>query len=141
MFIRNLKSLLLRGFVDAGDGIETSGITDIRQTLGNHPDQEFLIIAQIHIAFGVGGKLRFAAALGGEKAEGDHLTLLQVKPCAGVVVAEAVGGKPAVDMPGLPGLVHMSAEDIHLCLYAFFPAGSPAWWLPVLPAEAQHPGK
>ena len=55
MFIRNLKSLLLRGFVDAGDGIETSGITDIRQTLGNHPDQEFLIIAQIHIAFGVGG--------------------------------------------------------------------------------------
>ena len=99
MFIRNLKSLLLRGFVDAGDGIETSGITDIRQTLGNHPDQEFLIIAQIHIAFGVGGKLRFAAALGGEKAEGDHLTLLQVKPCAGVVVAEQLAASQRLICP------------------------------------------
>ena len=64
------------GFIDACNGIQASRIPDVGQALGNDPDEEILVIAQIHIPFGMGDELRFASALGGEEAEGDHLTLL-----------------------------------------------------------------
>ena len=64
------------GFVDACNRIQASRIPDVGQALGNDPDEEILVIAEVHIAFGMGDELRLASALGGEEAEGDHLTLL-----------------------------------------------------------------
>ena len=67
--------LILRRLVDAGNGVQASWIADIGQALGNYFNEEFFAAAQIHVAFGVGDKLRLAA-LGKEEAEGDHFTLL-----------------------------------------------------------------
>ena len=64
------------GFIDACDGIQASRIPDAGQALGNDPDEEILVIAEIHISVGMGDELRLASALGGEETEGDHLTLL-----------------------------------------------------------------
>lgn len=64
------------GFIDACNGIQASRIPDVGQALGNDPDEELLVIAQIHISFGMGDELRLTSALGGEETEGDHLTLL-----------------------------------------------------------------
>ena len=63
-------------FVDACNRIQASRIPDAGQALGNDPDEEILVIAEIHISFGMGDELRLASALGCEEAEGDHLTLL-----------------------------------------------------------------
>ena len=62
--------------MDTGNRIQASGIADIRQALGNDPDQKFFIIAKVHISFGMGDQLRFASALGSEKTKCDQFTLL-----------------------------------------------------------------
>ena len=94
--------LPLRGLIHTGNGVQAAGIADIRQALGDHTDQESLVIAQIHVALGMGGELGLATALRRQKAEGDHFPLSERQPGAGIVVAEAVGCKPAVDMAGFP---------------------------------------
>ena len=38
----------------------------------------------------------------------------------GVVVPKAVGGQPAVDVAGFPGLQHLGAEDVRLGLRTLF---------------------
>ena len=63
-------------FIDTCNRIQASRIPDAGQALGNDPDEEILVIAQVHIAFGMSDELRLASALGGEEAEGDYLTLL-----------------------------------------------------------------
>ena len=79
----------------------------------------------------MGRELRFAAALRGEEAEGYHLALGQRQARAGVVVAEAVGGEPAVDVTGLPGLQHLRTENVGLGLGALFqPVGHGGRGLP-----------
>ena len=65
-------------------------------------------------------ELRLAAALCGQKAEGDHFPLGERQAGAGIVVAEAVGGQPAVDVARLPRFQHLRAEDVGLRLRALF---------------------
>ena len=55
----------------------------------------------MQVARRVACKLRLAAALGGDKTEGDHLTLPIVKAGACIVVAKAVARQPAVDVAAL----------------------------------------
>ena len=96
--------LLFCGPVHAGQGVQAAGVADIGQTLRDEFDEKNPVVAHVEVALGVGGELRFTAALGREEAEGDQLALPQVKTASGVGVAEAVGGQPAVDVPGLlPG--------------------------------------
>ena len=92
------SSLSLRRFIDAGNSIQASGITDVRQALGHHLGEELFVIAQIHIAFRMGGKLGFAPALGGQVTEGDHFPLFQIQPGAGVIISKTVGRQPIIDM-------------------------------------------
>lgn len=63
-------------FVDAIDGIEASGVTDIRQALGNHLQQKSFVVAQVQISLDVAHKLRFTTALRSQKAKSNHFPLL-----------------------------------------------------------------
>ena len=58
----------LHRLVNAGYRIKAAGLADIRQALGNDAQQKSLIVSHIHIPFGMGGKLRLAAALRRKKA-------------------------------------------------------------------------
>ena len=59
-------------------------VADVGQALGDHPDQEVLVVAQVHVALGMAGELGLAAALGSQEAESDHLPLGQGESGAGV---------------------------------------------------------
>ena len=48
--------------------------------MGYHPDKEILVVAQVHIPFGVDDELRFTAALSHEKTESDQLPLRRSRP-------------------------------------------------------------
>ena len=48
--LRKIVGLIFSSLVDAGDGVQTSRISDVRKALRNHLDQERFVIAQIHIA-------------------------------------------------------------------------------------------
>ena len=71
--MKNTGRSILRSLIDTGDGIQASGISDIGQTLGNYFDQKCLVIAQVHIAFGMCDELRLTSALSGKEIERDHL--------------------------------------------------------------------
>jgi hypothetical protein len=110
-----------RRFIHAPQSVQTPGIADIRQTLGDDFDEKLLVIAHLHITGGVAGELWLAATLSGQKTEGDHLTLLVVQSLPSVVIAEAVIRQPAVDVAallwaGLPEVFHSLPENVHLCL-------------------------
>ena len=96
------KSTLFCGLVYAGNCIKAARIAHIGQALGNNAKQKILVVANIHISLCVGNKLRFAAALRKQKAKCNYLPQPQIKTGAGVIVAEAVIGKPAVYMSRLP---------------------------------------
>lgn len=82
--------------IDAGYCIQATGVADIRQALRDNTQQEFLIVADIHVALGVGDELRLAAALSHKEAKCYHLTLPEVKPHAGTptdnAAMEAING-------------------------------------------------
>ena len=82
--------------MDAGYCIQAAGVADIRQALRDNTQQEFLIVADIHVAIGVGDELRLAAALSHKEAKCYHLTLPEVKPHAGTptdnAAMEAING-------------------------------------------------
>ena len=48
------------GFMDEGYCIQAAGVADIRQALRDNTQQEFLIVADIHVALGVGDELRLS---------------------------------------------------------------------------------
>ena len=56
--------LLGGGFVDTAQGVQTAGVADIGQALGEDLDEERLVIANPQIGGGVGGKLGLTSALG-----------------------------------------------------------------------------
>lgn len=82
--------------MDAGYCIQAAGVADMRQALRDNTLQEFLIVADIHVALGVGDELRLAAALSHKEAKCYHLTLPEVKPHAGTptdnAAMEAING-------------------------------------------------
>lgn len=71
------------------------------------------------LPLGVGDQLGLAASLGREKAEGDHLSLGQIQPGAGVVITKAVGCQIAVDGAGFSSLIHVFTKDFDLGGNAF----------------------
>lgn len=88
-------------FVDAAQRVEAARIADIGKALGNDLNEKRLVVADGNISGGMGGELRLTAALRRQEAERDHFALLVIKPRAGVIIAEAVVGKPVVDMTAL----------------------------------------
>lgn len=116
------KSTLFCGLVYAGNCIKAARIAHIGQALGNNAKQKILVVANIHISPCVGNKLRFAVALRKQKAKCNHFPQPQIKTGAGVIIAEAVIGKPAVYMSRLPCFLHMLAEDCGLRRNSFFKA-------------------
>ena len=46
--------------MDEGYCIQAAGVADIRQALRDNTQQEFLIVADIHVALGVGDELRLS---------------------------------------------------------------------------------
>ena len=68
-------------------------------------------------------QLRLATALRGKEAQRDHFTLTRAQATARVVVAEAVAGKPLVDVSrifgaGLRESTHSFTEDFDLLVFA-----------------------
>ena len=92
---------------------------------GMHCDgnQKCLLIAYAHIGLRMRRQLRLAIALRGKEAQRDHFTLTRAQAIARVVVAEAVAGKPLVDVSrifgaGLRESTHSFTEDFDLLVFA-----------------------
>ena len=92
---------------------------------GMHCDgnQKCLLIAYAHIGLRMRRQLRLATALRGKEAQRDHFTLTRAQAIARVVVAEAVAGKPLVDVSrifgaGLRESTHSFTEDFDLLVFA-----------------------
>ena len=53
------------GGLNAVQRVEATGIPDVGQALGEHPDEQCPIISKAEVGGNVTGELRFTSALGG----------------------------------------------------------------------------
>ena len=119
--------LLLRRLIDTPERIQASGISDIRNTLADHIDEELFVVADTHISRRMRRQLRFAASLCRQEAKRNHFPLSVIQPGSRILITEAVVRQPFVDMSGflrtaLVESAHSLSENIHLHLVSFLQA-------------------
>ena len=93
----------MSGFFNDGKCVERSRVAEQGCKLQASGNQHLFVVAHLEVAGSMRGHLSGGVALCGQIAEGNEFTFLKRQTGTHVVVAEAVGRKPAADGNGLFG--------------------------------------